>query len=129
MKKLLLLTLLFFSINGFAFNWKIVAEGESGNSLYVDVDNLKKQNGLVYYWRLMDLLEPIKGSLGNANSNISKFKVNCVEEKQTWLNSTHYSQSMGKGRIVIENSPNKIEYPKLNTVGHTTMKFACDNAK
>ncbi len=75
----------------------------------------------------MDLLEPIKGSLGNANSNISKFKVNCVEEKQTWLNSTHYSQSMGKGRIVIENSPNKIEYPKLNTVGHTTMKFACDN--
>ena len=42
MKKLLLLTLLCFSINGFAFNWKKVAEAK-GNFFYVDVDNIKKQ--------------------------------------------------------------------------------------
>jgi len=49
MKKLLLLTLLCFSINGFAFNWQKVAENTSGNSFYVDIDNIKKHNGLVYY--------------------------------------------------------------------------------
>ena len=56
MKKLLLLTLLCFSINGFAFNWKKVTESVMGDSVYVDVDNIKKHNGLVYYWRLVDHL-------------------------------------------------------------------------
>ena len=53
MKKLLLLTLLCFSINGFAFNWKKVIETSRGDS-YIDIDNIKKRNGLVYYWRLDD---------------------------------------------------------------------------
>ena len=98
-----------------------------GDSIYVDVDNIKKHNGLVYYWRLDDLLEPVDGgSLGNVNSSINKFKVDCVEEKQTWLNGTFYSQSMGNGRIISEDSPNKILYPKPKEVGYIVMKFVCN---
>ena len=52
MKVFLLTTLLLFSINGFAFNWEEVAEDPKGDSYYVDVDKIKKHNGLVYYWRL-----------------------------------------------------------------------------
>ena len=80
MKVILLTTLLLFSVNGFAFNWKKVTDDESGNSFYVDVGNIKKHNGLVYYWELNDYLEPL---MGTANSNISKYKVYCAEEKQT----------------------------------------------
>ena len=126
MKTILFSILIRFSINGFAFNWKKVGENQSGDSYYVDVDNIKKHNGLIYYWRLDDLLEPITGSLGYANSAISKFKVKCVEEKQTWLNGTYYSQSMGKGRIVFEDSANKILYPKPQSVGYTVMKSVCN---
>ena len=126
MKKLLLLTLLCFSINGFAFNWKKVTESVMGDSVYVDVDNIKKRNGIVYYWQLADYLEPTSGG---TNSSISKYRVNCVEEKQTWLNATWYSQSMGKGRITGESNLNEIQYPKPNSVGYSVMKFACDNAK
>ena len=130
MKKLLLLTLLCFSINGFAFNWKKVADSTDGGSYYVDVDNIKKRNGLVYYWTLGDFFEPLRGGpLGDANSSIDKYKVDCVEEKQTLLNATFYSQPMGEGKIVQDSTHNKIIYPKPNSNGYFAMKFACDNAK
>ena len=127
MKTILFSILILFSVNGFAFNWKKVTESIYGDSIYVDVDNIKKHNGLVYYWMLADLLEPVdSGSLGIANSVINKYKVNCVEEKQTQLNDTYYSQSMGKGRIISEGIPNQIKYPKPNSVGYIQMKFVCD---
>jgi hypothetical protein len=97
--------------------------------LYVDIDSIKKRNGLVYYWMLRDYLEPIKISVGYVNSAISKYKDDCVEEKHTRLNLTSYSQSMGKGRIIYEDTSNESLYPKPNSAGYAVMKFACDNAK
>ncbi len=98
-----------------------VYENKFGD-FYIDVDNIKKRNGLVYYWMMDVWLE----SLGVVNSTINKFKVNCLEEKPTWLNVTAYSQSMGRGRIVDEKTPNEIQYPKPKTPAYITMKFACD---
>ena len=108
MKVILFTTLLLFSINGFAFKWKKVVENSLGTTYYVDIDNIKKHNGLVYYWSLVDLLEPIRGNSGDSYSNISKWKVDCGEEKETSVSITFYSQSMGKGRILYEeNHPKK----------------------
>ena len=85
MKTILFSILILFSINGFAYNWKKVSENTVGDSYYVDVDNIKKRNGIVYHWQLNDYLEPVdSGSLGITNSSISKLKTDCVEEKQTW---------------------------------------------
>ena len=129
MKNLLLATLLLFSINGFAYNWEKITETEEGHSLYVDVDTIKKHNGLVYFWSLNDLLEPFGNSLGNSNSVISKYKVDCGEEKVTALAITFYSESMGNGRIVREETPNFSSYPKPNSVGYRFIKFICDNVR
>ena len=126
MKTILFSILILFSINGFAFNWKMIGENTIGSSFYVDVDNIKKHNGLVYYWVLVDLLEPFKGRFGNVNSSIGKFKVDCGEEKRTWLNETYYSQSMGRGKIIIETTYNEIYYPKPKEDGYAVMKFVCD---
>ena len=63
------------------------------------------------------------------SSTINKYKVECVEEKQTWLNATWYSQSKGKGKILGEDTTTEIGYPKPNTSGYEVMKFVCDNAK
>ena len=49
----------------------------------------------------------------------------CGEEKQTLLNETYYSQSMGKGRIIGEDTPNEILYPKPKEVRYIVMKFVC----
>ena len=134
MKTILFSILILFSINGFAYNWKKVVEGVDvevpilvEDSIYVDVDNIKKHNGLVYYWELVDLRQPYVG-----NSLIYKAKADCVEEKLTKLNVTWYSQSMGKGRILFQdmatedNVPNKIQYPKPTSVRYEVMKFVCN---
>lgn len=126
MKVIFFTTLLLFSVNGFAFSWTKVTESDAGHSFYVDVGSIKKHNGLVYYWRLIDFHEPLSGV---ANSSIGKYKVDYAEEKLTWLNTTWHSQSMGKGRIIDETTPNQIEYPKPSEVRYTVMKFACNNAK
>ncbi len=83
----------------------------SETSFYVDVDNIKKHNGFVYYWQLTDYSKPTKGTSGDANSSIIKFKVDCGEEKQTWLNKNYYSQLMGRGKFIGEGIPNFIQYP------------------
>ena len=125
MKVIRFTTLFLFSINGFAFNWKKIISTPMGD-LYVDVDSIKKRNRLVYYWTLVDLLEPFPSG---TNSYIDKSKVECIEGKRTLLSSTSYSQSMGKGRIIFEENPNRITYPKPESVGYEHMKFACDNAR
>ena len=121
MKKLLLLALFSFSINGFAVNWKKIVVDRSGDSYYVDVDNIKKQNGLLYYSRLEDFLKPKKGDY----SFIRKFKVDCAKGKRTWLSDTFYNQPMGRGKITGEINLKKISYPKPNSIGYIVMKFAC----
>ena len=40
---------------------------------YVDVDSIKKRNGLIYYWKMTDYLEPI----GNSYSSTGKRIVDC----------------------------------------------------
>ena len=122
MKKLLLFALLGFSINGFSVDWKKVIVDRSGDSYYVDVDNIKKQNGLLYYSRLEDYLRPRNGDY----SFIRKFKVDCTKGKRTWLGDTFYNQPMGRGQITREINPKKVSYPKPNSIGFIVMKFSCD---
>ena len=113
MKVILFTTLLLFSINGFAQNWEFVVKSKDGDTFYIDIDNIKKHKGLVYYWSMVDLLEP---SEYGDYSAISKFKVDCGEEKQYRLSNTYYSQPMGKGRITTETTPNNVTYPKPKKV-------------
>ena len=128
MKVIFFTTLLLFSINGFAFNWKKFSENRNGD-LYLDIDNIKNRNRYVYYWIMGDLLEPMVSDFGPISSMISKYKVNCEAEKQTWLSVTLYSQSMGRGRIEGETTLNETKYPKPNSIGYLVMKFAQKNAK
>ena len=57
MKITLFSIILLFSINSFAVSWKKLSENESGSNFYVDVENIKKDNGFVYYWILIDYLK------------------------------------------------------------------------
>ena len=122
MKKLLLFALLGFSLNGFSVDWKKVIVDRSGDSYYVDVDNIKEQNGFLYYSRLEDYLEPRNGDY----SFIRKFKVDCTKGKRIWLSDTFYNQPMGRGKITREINPKKVSYPRPNSIGFIVMKFSCD---
>ena len=129
MKKLLLTALLCFCVNAYAVNWKLITKKSNGVSLYADVDNIKKHNGLVYFWFLADDLVSFKIGGDNAYSLILKYKANCGEGKLTQMSATAYSQAMGKGRIVFESTDNPIRYPTPNTPAYSAMELVCDNAK
>ena len=134
MKTILFSILILFSINGFAFNWMKVTENSMGDA-YIDVDSIKKSNGLVYCQVLIDNLKSIAGG---PYSSIGKWKVDCRNEKVVWLSLSSHSESMGKGKVTTANyhssnliglTPNKTLYPILNSPYYNLMKFACDNAK
>ncbi len=119
MKKLLLLSILFFSISAFAIEWHKVGEAD-GKSFYVDVDNIKQQSGFVYYWELVDFKEPIFGTL----STISKFKADCSKKKKAMLVTTSYTGQMGKYFVT-----NEAEYDGTSFADSSKsiqMKFACE---
>ena len=125
MRYIFSIIILFYSLNCLAVNWKKFGQNPMGYS-YVDVDNIKKINNVVYYWRLFDYAQtsPI-----GVNSSISKFTVDCVIDKLTWIDSTYYSQSMGKGEVIKEKKSNKTLFPRPGTVEYSTMKFACNYKK
>ena len=132
MKITLFSIILLFSINAFAVNWKKLSENESGSTFYVDVESIKKDNGFVYYWILIDYL---KSTEIGTYSDISEYKVNCVDEKQTWLSNTFYSQRMAKGKIITENIPvwnyygstlNEIRYLTPGSHGDNILKKVCN---
>ncbi len=122
MKSIIFTILILSSLNAFAVSWKKFSENRMGNS-YVDVDSIKKRNNVVYYWRLFDYSEP---SPIGVKSSISKFTVDCLSEKITWLSSTYYSQPMGKGKVIKEKTSNKTLFPRPDSVEYTTMKYACN---
>ena len=121
MKKSILLTLLFLSTNGFAYNWKKISEVD-GDSYYIDIDDLKKQNGFVYYSELIDLKEAVFGKL----SSIGKFKANCDDKRKAMLSITSYTGQMGKYILINEAEYDGTRFTDASQ--STVMKFACDNA-
>ena len=103
----------------------------NGHIHYVDMDNIEEGNGVIYYWSLMDFLETT--TLGT-RSNVSKYKVDCIDEKQTWLSYAYFSESMGKGKKITSLVPvwnhygstlNEIRSLTPNSIEYRLMRFVC----
>ena len=96
MKKLLILLFsILISFNSYGEWTKVsVAEGY-GHSFYLDFASIKKNNGYVYYWQLIDYLKPTEwGDL----SSKSLFEVNCnIPYKERRIAASYYTLPMGKG--------------------------------
>ena len=131
MKLVLFICLSLVSLNLLAENWLKAGVNARGDMFYIDIDNIENENEVVYYQSLIDFAQP---TALKARSHISKYKVDCVENKQTWLDYQYYSQHMGKGKRVTESLPvwnhygstlNEIRSLTLGSVEYEVMKTAC----
>ena len=131
MKSVILYVFLLYSVNGFSVNWKKFGENESGNSFYVDTNSIKKQSGFVYYLNLINYLKP---TTNGAYSDVSRYKIDCLKEKQIWLGNIFYSRPMGKGKKITEAIPvwnhygstlNEIRYLTPGSIEQQLMKKVC----
>jgi hypothetical protein len=121
MKKLLLLSLLAFCVNGFCVKWQKLTKGYDGNGIYIDIANIEANESRVYYSNLIDFLDP----KGKSYSVVSKYKVDCGEEQITWLRTDYYSQPMGKGKITSRSSVKQIRVPQTDTIARAELLFVC----
>ena len=78
--------------------WTKVAEGEGGNTYYVDFERIKERDGHTYYWHLGNFpnsLMPVR------NSEILSFESyiqgDCEQFRYKVLAGNSYSQPMGEG--------------------------------
>ena len=97
-------------------------EDPFGNILYVDFERLKKVDGYVYYWTLLDYLKPMGGFL----SAIVHNQANCELLKYS-LSDSYYTESMGQGiPSKSNNEPDKnwSDIPP-DTVAEFLLKSVC----
>ena len=131
MKLALFICIFFASLNLSAESWLKAGVNARGDMFYIDIDNIENENEVVYYHNLIDFAQPTPSK---ARSHISKYKVDCVENKQTWLDYQYYSQHMGKGKRVTELLPvwnhygstlNEIRNLTVGSVEYDVMKTVC----
>ena len=94
MKKIFLIFALLLSLPSYA-DWIDTGDKNSlGDTIYLDMNSLKKHNGHIYYWVLWDYLKPRDGAL----SKKILYELNCnVPRKQRYLSVSDYNQPMGEG--------------------------------
>ena len=127
MKKLLLIFALLFSTamssSPVRAEWTEVSKNVDGTIFYVDLEKIKKQDGYVYFWELINFLEPIGDILWSAKVYI---QADCKLFKHKSLSGSFYKEPMGMGTADTVNSPDKDWfYPPPNSLEETILKKVC----
>jgi len=108
-------------------DWTYGAESEDvDGTWYLDLGSIEERDGYVYYWWLIDLVEPL--GVGRAMSVKSYRQADCNEFRLKVLKTTAYSEPMGKGTLV---SRGEIKddwiYPAPGSSGEMELKAVCDH--
>jgi len=107
--------------------WKKVLKSDSGINFYIDFDNIRKVDGYVYWWGLIDYLEPINNfDLSHKEYN----KGDCKLSRYKTLSSISYKEHFGKGTGNFT-TPKKLEwiYPKPNSLAEMFLNLVCNYKK
>ena len=124
MKQLLILTTFLSSLIMTSLanaEWTKVYTGD-GSSAYVNFDRLKKRDGKLYYWALIDL-HSMKGQW----SLTMYQETECKRDRFKVLNSTTYSDRMGSGDVIgSDNTPMNWTYPPPDSYGEAILYAVCD---
>jgi hypothetical protein len=129
MKSLLLIfTLLFstlmFSSPSFA-KWTKVGESVDGNTFYVDFGRIRKQNGYVYFWKLMNLLKSLENEILSANFY---YQGDCKLFRYKYLSYSFHKEPMGGGigEVLEPKGENaNWKYPSPNSMNEYVLKQVC----
>ena len=94
MKKILVLLFsILISFNSYG-EWKLASTSDTADT-YIDFDNIKENNGYVYYWNLIVLKEP--NPRGDLSAKVL-YEVDCrIPQKERGISYTYYKLPMGQG--------------------------------
>ena len=90
----------------------------------MDFDRIKKQDGNVHFWVLINLTKLDK--FGDF-SNIGKTQSDCIQMGYRDMSVYYYSAPMGTGKINARNyEPSGWKYPPPNSIMETVLESVCD---
>ena len=108
--------------------WSEVGTNVDGDTYYVDFERIRKHDGYVYFWELIDFLKPTP--YGHLSGKIY-IQGDCKKLRYKYLSASFHKGPMGGGETSeIDNKPDKEwDYPPPNSVIETVLKLVCAYAK
>ena len=120
----LLFSTLMFASPAYANDWESVSYNVV-STIYVDFDGIRKVDGYVYYWALIDYLKPLE--TGDFSVKVYR-QGDCKLYRDKLLSGITYKQSMGEGSgSPYVPNPEWI-YPDSNSSGEEILKQVCRRA-
>ena len=116
-----------FSSSSYA-GWTAVSEGtgttNSGNTFYVDFERIRKHDGYVYWWNLMDYLKP--SSTGRLSAKTYN-QGDCKLFRYKRLSYSFHDEPMGTGAGEVQEPEQKgWRYPPPNSGDEIILKQVCN---
>ena len=123
MKKLLLLIFsLMLSFNSYG-EWKKFSSNSTGD-YYVDLKNVREHDGYVYYWSMINYVEPYKGFM----SIQVYLQGDCGIFRNRPIEGTSYIKPMGEGESEsYPPPPKKWNNPRPESIDFIELDLVCDN--
>ena len=126
MKSILTISTLLFTmmLSSISFaEWTKVAKGSSGNIFYLDFERIRKHNGYVYWWDMVDFLKPDK--YGDLSVKLYK-EGDCKLFRYRPLSFSFHKEPMGYGTGDVQESQKKNwGYPPPNSMSEKILKAVC----
>ena len=125
LKKLLLTAVLSMTVThtALAYEWTVTASSTDGDTMYIDLDTIRQVNGFVYFWQMLDQVEPNKFGDLSATSYV---KTDCGVLRAQNLTSNFYNQSMARGNTSsTHNKKGDWLHLPLDSLGGVTLSLAC----
>ena len=119
---IIILSVVMFSSKSFS-KWTetfMIGKGEAIH--YIDFDRIRKKNGYVYWWSLIDFSKPNKGIL----SIMGYAQGDCKMYRRKVLSIVTYKKNMGRGTSKTYDGDDKWIYPRPKTAHEDALKRLCN---
>lgn len=120
-----LLILFFTSLNTPVLaGWTEVGNNDKGSKFYVDFERVRKLDGYLYFWALLDFPKPTD----SGHFSISVYmEVDCRKFRMASLSYHSFEQPMGGGNPSVFNPKEKEwHYPRPNSGRENIIQAVCD---
>jgi len=131
MKKLIFIFLIF-ATSSLHAEWKYISTSkDSGEKFYIDTKTLKKVDGYIYFWNLIELPKAVEFSETDSIKSMQTYnQVDCKFPKSMAVSRYIFDGSMGNGKLISAPMPDYIlntwEYPPPESSFSQMLTYVCD---
>ena len=126
MARLLLMILLVLSSGPTYAEWKSVNANNSGETIYIDPDTVRRMGDMVEMWTLYDFKTVQSVWSISFMSRESRREFDCIGQRTRRIALTYFSGNMGSGTVVYSDADEqKWEPVQPHSVAEILWKVAC----